>query len=99
VLGITDFWTDVLGAAAIVLLPRPNSIFVLSVGARHGVRSGNQAAAGVFLGDTVLVTLSAAGVASLMRPIRHCSWSSNGWGWVGALFVGFGVKLATASIS
>ncbi|GIF18455.1 leucine efflux protein [Actinoplanes tereljensis] len=66
-LGITDFWTYVLGSAAIILLPGPNSIFVLSVGARRGVRAGYRAAAGVFLGDTVLMTLSAAGVASLLR--------------------------------
>ncbi|MGX6602602.1 leucine efflux protein LeuE [Micromonosporaceae bacterium Da 78-11] len=66
-LGITDFWTYVLGAAAIVLLPGPNSIFVLSAAARRGVRTGYRAAGGVFVGDTVLMTLSAAGVASLLR--------------------------------
>jgi leucine efflux protein len=66
-LGITDFWTYVIGAAAIVLLPGPNSIFVLTTGARSGVRTGYRAAAGVFVGDTVLMTLSAAGVASLLR--------------------------------
>nr|WP_296075117.1 leucine efflux protein LeuE [uncultured Actinoplanes sp.] len=65
--GITDFWTYVIGAAAIVLLPGPNSIFVLTTGARFGVRTGYRAAAGVFVGDTVLMTLSAAGVASLLR--------------------------------
>jgi leucine efflux protein len=67
VLGITDFWTYVLGTAAIVLLPGPNSIFVLTVGAQRGVRTGYQAAAGVFVGDTVLMVLAAAGVASLLR--------------------------------
>jgi leucine efflux protein len=66
-IGITNFWTYVVGTAAIVLLPGPNSIFVLSVGARFGVRTGYKAAAGVFVGDTVLMTLSAAGVASLLR--------------------------------
>jgi leucine efflux protein len=67
VLGITDFWTYVLGTAAIILLPGPNSIFVLSVAARRGVRTGYRAAAGVFLGDAVLMVLSAAGVASLLK--------------------------------
>lgn len=66
-LGITDFWTYVLGTAAIILLPGPNSIFVLSVAARRGVRTGYRAAAGVFLGDAVLMVLSAAGVASLLK--------------------------------
>jgi len=66
-LGITEFWTYVLGTAAIVLLPGPNSIFVLTVGAQRGVRTGYRAAAGVFAGDTVLMVLAAAGVASLLR--------------------------------
>jgi leucine efflux protein len=66
-LGITDFWTYVIGTLAIILLPGPNSIFVLSTAARRGVRAGYQAAAGVFAGDAVLMTLSAAGAASLLR--------------------------------
>ena len=65
--GITDFSTYVLGAAAIILLPGPNSVFVLSVAARRGVRTGYQAACGVFVGDAVLMLLSAAGMASLLR--------------------------------
>ena len=67
VLGITDIWTYLLGTVAIVLLPGPNSLFVLTTAARQGVPAGYRAAAGVFLGDAVLMTLSAAGVASLLR--------------------------------
>jgi leucine efflux protein len=67
VLGITDIWTYLLGTIAIVLLPGPNSLFVLSTAARRGVRMGYRAAGGVFLGDTVLMVLSAAGVASLLK--------------------------------
>lgn len=67
VLGITDIWTYVLGTVAIVLLPGPNSLFVLSTSAKRGIRVGYQAATGVFLGDTVLMVLSAAGVASLLK--------------------------------
>ncbi|GAA4703012.1 leucine efflux protein LeuE [Phytohabitans rumicis] len=66
-LGITDIWTYVLGTIAIILLPGPNSLFVLSTAARRGVPSGYRAAAGVFLGDTVLMVLSAGGVASLLK--------------------------------
>jgi leucine efflux protein len=51
----------------IILLPGPNSMYVLSVAARRGVRQGYAAASGVFLGDGVLMFLSAAGVASLLR--------------------------------
>lgn len=67
VLGITDFWTYVVGTVAIILLPGPNSLFVLTTAARQGVAAGYRAASGVFLGDTVLMFLSAAGVASLMK--------------------------------
>ncbi|MDI6097537.1 leucine efflux protein LeuE [Actinoplanes sp. NEAU-A12] len=66
-LGITDFWTYVLGVVAIILLPGPNSIFVLAVGAQRGIRAGYQAACGVFLGDAVLMIFSATGVASLLN--------------------------------
>ncbi|WP_113704287.1 leucine efflux protein LeuE [Nonomuraea lactucae] len=65
--GITDLWTYVIGAFLIILLPGPNSLYVLSLAARHGVRQGHRAAAGVFVGDTVLMILSAAGAASLLR--------------------------------
>ena len=66
-LGITDLWTYVLGTVFIVLLPGPNSLFVLATAAQRGIASGYQAAAGVFLGDTVLMLLTAIGIASLLR--------------------------------
>ncbi|MCX5385201.1 leucine efflux protein LeuE [Streptomyces sp. NBC_00083] len=66
-LGVTDLPTYLAGVALIVLLPGPNSLYVLSVAARRGVRTGYAAAAGVFTGDTVLMTLSALGVASLLQ--------------------------------
>ncbi len=66
-LGITDLATFVIGTIAIVLLPGPNSLFVLSVAARRGVRAGYAAAFGVFAGDTVLMVLAAAGAASLLK--------------------------------
>lgn len=66
-LGITDLWTYILGTVFIVLLPGPNSLFVLATAAQRGIASGYQAACGVFLGDTVLMMLSALGIASLLR--------------------------------
>lgn len=65
--GINDLWTYVIGAFLIILLPGPNSLLVLATAARNGVRQGYRAAAGVFVGDTVLMVLSAAGVASLLK--------------------------------
>ncbi|MFD5750089.1 leucine efflux protein LeuE [Streptomyces sp. NPDC127033] len=66
-LGVTDLPTYLVGLVLIVLLPGPNSLYVLSVAARRGVRAGYAAAAGVWCGDTVLMVLSAAGVASLLQ--------------------------------
>lgn len=65
--GVTDLPTYLTGVALIVLLPGPNSLYVLSVAARRGVRSGYRAATGVFCGDAVLMTVSAAGAASLLQ--------------------------------
>ncbi|MEV5442379.1 leucine efflux protein LeuE [Streptomyces sp. NPDC052644] len=66
-LGVTDLPTYLAGLLVIVLLPGPNSLYVLSVAARSGIRKGYVAASGVWCGDTVLMTLSAAGVASLLQ--------------------------------
>ena len=66
-LGITDLWTYILGTVFVVLLPGPNSLFVLATAAQRGIAAGYKAAGGVFLGDTVLMTLSAIGIASLLR--------------------------------
>jgi leucine efflux protein len=66
-LGVTDLGTYVLGTIAIILLPGPNSLYVLATAAKRGVRTGYRAAFGVFLGDGVLMFASAAGVASLLR--------------------------------
>ncbi|MFH8434047.1 leucine efflux protein LeuE [Streptomyces sp. NPDC018007] len=66
-LGVTDLPTYLAGLALIVLLPGPNSLYVLSVAARRGVRTGYTAAAGVWTGDAVLMTLSALGAASLLQ--------------------------------
>ena len=65
--GVTDFWTFVVGTVLIVLLPGPNSLYVLTLAAQRGVRAGYRGACGVFLGDLILMLLSAGGVASLLH--------------------------------
>ncbi|MBT2402339.1 MULTISPECIES: leucine efflux protein LeuE [unclassified Streptomyces] len=66
-LGVTDLPTYLAGLVLIILLPGPNSLYVLSVAARRGVRTGYKAAAGVWTGDAVLMVLAAAGAASLLQ--------------------------------
>lgn len=67
VYGITDISTFVLGTIFIVLLPGPNSLYVMSVASRWGVGAGYRGACGIFLGDAILMVLSATGVASLLQ--------------------------------
>jgi leucine efflux protein len=64
--GITDLTTYIIGTIFIILLPGPNSLYVLSVAAKRGVRAGYQGAAAVVVGDTVLMVLAAAGIGSLL---------------------------------
>ena len=60
--GITDLTTFILGTIFIVLLPGPNSVYVMTVASRRGVAQGYRGACGIFLGDTILMVLSATGV-------------------------------------
>lgn len=65
--GVTDIWTYVIGAFGIILLPGPNSLYVLSVATARGVRAGFQGAYGVFVGDTILLLCTALGAAGVLR--------------------------------
>jgi len=68
-LGITDLTTFVLGTIFIVLLPGPNSLYVMTVASRQGVRQGYRGAMGIFAGDTILMLLSVMGAASLLHTM------------------------------
>lgn len=63
--GITDLTTFIVGTILIVLLPGPNSLYVMTVAARAGIAAGYAGALGIFTGDLILMTLTATGVASL----------------------------------
>ena len=65
--GVTDIWTYGIGAIGIILLPGPNSLFVLSVATARGVRAGYRGAMGVFVGDSILLALVGLGAAGLLR--------------------------------
>ena len=65
--GITDLTTFILGTIVIVLLPGPNSLYVMTVSSRFGVKAGYFGALGIFLGDLILMVLSATGAASLLQ--------------------------------
>jgi leucine efflux protein len=65
--GVIHLSTYLTALVLVILLPGPNSLFVLSVGARKGVFQGYQAALGVFVGDAILMTLAATGGAVLLK--------------------------------
>lgn len=65
--GITDLATFIVGTILIVLVPGPNSLYVMTVASRYGVAMGYRGTAGIFVGDTILMILSATGVASLLH--------------------------------
>ncbi len=65
--GITDLVTFVLGTIFIVLLPGPNSLYVLAASSKLGKNYGFRASFGVVVGDTILMILAATGAASLLQ--------------------------------
>lgn len=65
--GVTDLSTYVMGAIGIILLPGPNSLYVLSVATGRGVHQGFRSAGGVFVGDTILLLFVALGAAGLLH--------------------------------
>lgn len=65
--GVTDLGTFVLGTIFIVLVPGPNSLYVMTIASRFGIAAGYRGAAGIFVGDLILMTLAATGVASVFK--------------------------------
>ena len=45
--GITDLTTYIIGTVLIILLPGPNSLYVMSVASRYGIQTGFWGALGV----------------------------------------------------
>ena len=64
--GIVDFPTYLLGTIFTILLPGPNSLFVLTIAIQKGWRSGVWGAIGIFVGDSILMIAVALGAASLL---------------------------------
>jgi leucine efflux protein len=64
--GVTHLGTFILGTLFIVVLPGPNSLYVLSVASRHGIVAAYHGACGIFVGDTLLMLLAATGAASAL---------------------------------
>jgi len=64
--GILDFSSYLLGTLLIILLPGPNSLYVLTIATQKGWRFGAWGALGIFIGDSILMIAVALGAASLL---------------------------------
>ncbi|MEU9256340.1 leucine efflux protein LeuE [Streptomyces sp. NPDC048270] len=84
-LGVANLPTYALGTLLIILLPGPSSLYTLSVAVRRGVKTAYRAAAGVFLGEMVLMLLTAVGVGSLLNanPVAFAVVKFAGAGYLG----------------
>lgn len=95
VFGITDLTTFIIGTVLIVILPGPNSLYVMTTASRYGVRTGYQAALGVYAGDMILIVLTALGAASLLHAFP---WLYTVLKIVGAVYLSYlGIKLIIAA--
>lgn len=64
--GVLNYVTYLVGCILIILLPGPNSLYVLSLSAQQGVRIGWAAASGIFVGDALLMLATALGAVSVL---------------------------------
>jgi Putative threonine efflux protein len=95
VFGITDLTTFIIGTILIVILPGPNSLYVMSVASRYGIKVGYLSAFGVYTGDLILILLTALGAASLLHAFP---WLFLLLKIVGALYLSYlGIKLFKAA--
>lgn len=94
--GITDLPTYLLGTLLIVLLPGPNSLYVMSIASRYGIRTGYIGALGIFTGDLILMLCTAFGAASLLHAFP---WIFILLKAIGALYLSYlGLKLLLAGL-
>lgn len=92
--GITDIVTFIIGTVLIILLPGPNSLYVMSIATRYGVKVGYIGAFGVFIGDCILILCTVLGAASVLH---NFPWIFVLLKVVGALYLSYlGIRLLVA---
>lgn len=65
-LGVIQYATYFWGVVLVILLPGPNSLYVLALSAQHGTKKGLAAASAIFIGDLILMVLTALGAATVL---------------------------------
>lgn len=83
-LGVVHLPTFVVGTIAIVLLPGPNSLFVLAAASQQGWRSGAWASLGIVAGDSLLMLAIVLGAASFLQNSPAILVTLQ---WLGALYL------------
>lgn len=85
-LGIIDLWVYVLGAFVIIVIPGPNSLYVLRTAIVNGRKSAFAATFAVLVGDTILILCSYVGIAAALAAnpdvfewIRYAGGVYLGW--------------------
>jgi len=64
--GVINYITYFLGALFVILLPGPNSLYVLALSARQGASTGWAAVAAVLLGDSLLILATTLGAVTIL---------------------------------
>ena len=64
--GIIHFPSYLIGAILIILLPGPNSLYVLAISAERGWQKGMWASAGIVVGDAIIMLSVALGAATVL---------------------------------
>lgn len=92
--GITDIVTFTIGTILIIVLPGPNSLYVMSIATRYGVKTGYMGALGVFFGDCILILCTVLGAATLLHTFP---WVFVTLKVVGAVYLSYlGLRLLIA---
>ena len=93
--GITDLPTYLIGTLLIILLPGPNSLYVMSIATRFGIKVGYQGAFGILCGDSILILLTVLGAATLLHQFP---WIFFALKIIGALYLSYlGIRLIYAA--
>lgn len=69
--GVLNYWTYLVGAIFIVLVPGPNTLFVLKNSVGSGIKGGYLAACGVFIGDAILMFWRMRASQHSLKPHRY----------------------------
>jgi leucine efflux protein len=88
--GIILFASYLLGAILIILLPGPNSLYVLALSAEQGWRKGIWASAGILVGDAIIMLSIALGAATVLEssPLIYAMLRLLGAGYLAWLGLG-----------